>query len=263
MADTIIRTIYVKRNTGIKPRSNYSDASDTQTLSALFRYTAEMSTSYRDRIKRLLTPPERRMFQTLATPQKVQDYLDTLPINFEASGETYMAPRRVLRAKTAHCFEGALLAAAALAYHGQKPLLLDFRTIPDDEDHVAALFRQNGYWGAISKTNHAILRYREPAYRSPRELAISFFHEYLMWDGRKSLRAYSRPFDLSKFAPERWVTADKELFWLVEALDKTRHFPTVPKKNLRTLRKAYKIELRAMKLVEWKRKKRLPRSRQR
>ena len=221
-------------------------------LSALFRYTAEMLMSYRNRIKRLLTPPERRMFQTLATPQKIQNYLDALPINFEAEGETYMAPRRVLRAKTAHCFEGALLAAAALAYHGQKPLLLDFRTIPDDEDHVAALFRQNGYWGAISKTNHAILRYREPVYRSPRELAMSFFHEYLMWDGRKSLRAYSRPFDLSRFKPEKWVTAEKDLFWLVEALDASRHFPIVPKKNLRLLRKAYPIELQAMKLTEWK-----------
>lgn len=165
-----------------------------------------------------------------------------------------MSPRRAIRAKMAHCFEGALFAAAALAYQGEKPLLLDFRTIPADEDHVVALFRQNGYWGAISKTNHAILRYREPVYASVRELAMSFFHEYLMWDGRKSLRAFSKPFDLSKFAPERWVTADEELFWLVEALDSSRHFPTVPTKNLRVLRKAYKIELRAMKLVEWKKK---------
>ena len=212
--------------------------------------------TYADRIERLLTPPERRLFQKLSTPQKIQAYLDTLPVNFEASGETYMSPRRVIRAKTAHCFEGALLAATALAYHGKRPLLLDFRTIPADEDHVVTLFRQNGYWGAISKTNHAILRYRDPVYRTVRELAMSFFHEYLMWDGKKSLRAFSGPFDLSKIAPERWVTADKELFWLVEALDKTRHFPTVPKKNLRLLRKAYKIELRAMKLVEWKSPKR-------
>lgn len=211
--------------------------------------------SFREKIRKILTPAERRLFERLSSPRKIQDYLDALPINFEASGETYMSPRRVLRAKTAHCFEGALLAAAMLASHGQRPLLLDFRTIPADEDHVVALFRQNGYWGAISKTNHAILRYREPVYESVRELAMSFFHEYLMWDGRKSLRAYSAPFDLSKFAPERWVTAEKDLFSLVDALDNTRHFPTVPKKNLRLLRKAYKIELRAMKLVEWKRRK--------
>ena len=208
---------------------------------------------YAERVRSLLTSAERRLFQKLNTPQKIQDYLDALPVNFERKGETYMSPRRVVRATTAHCFEGALFAAAVLAYHGQKPLLLDFRTIPTDEDHVVALFKQNGFWGAISKTNHAILRYREPVYASVRELAMSYFHEYLMWDGRKSLRAYSKPFDLSKYAPERWITADEELFWLVEALDKSRHFPIVPKKNLRLLRRAYPIELQAMKLIEWKR----------
>ena len=210
-------------------------------------------TMYADRLKSVLAPKERRLFDKLSTPQKIQDYLDTLPINFERKSETYMSPSRVVRAKTAHCFEGALFAAAVLAYHGQKPLLLDFRTIPSDEDHVVALFKQYSYWGAISKTNHAILRYREPVYESVRELAMSYFHEYLMWDGRKSLRAYSKPFDLSKYAPERWITADEELFWLVEALDKSRHFPIVPKKNLRLLRRAYPIELQAMKLIEWKR----------
>ena len=209
---------------------------------------------YSDRIRKLLTPPERRVFDKLRTPQKVQDYLDKLPINFEWKGETYMSPRAVLRAKTAHCMEGAVFAAAVHAYHGHKPLLLDFRTLPSDEDHVVALFRQNGRWGAISKTNHSILRYRDPVYTSVRELAMSFFHEYLLWNGKKSLRAYSKPFDLSKFPPERWVTAKSDLWWLVEALDWSRHFPAVPKKSLRVLRKAYPIELRAMKLVEWKKR---------
>ena len=208
--------------------------------------------SYATRLKALLTPAERRLFEKLKTPQKIQDYLDTLPINFETSGETYMSPRRVIRAKTAHCFEGALLACAVLAYHGERPFLLDFRTIPEDEDHVVVPFRQNGYWGAISKTNHAILRYREPVYKTIRELAISYFHEYLTWSGKKSLREYSKPYDLSRYAPERWVTAEEELFWLVDALDESKHFPTVPKKNLRKLRKAYDVELRAMKIVEWK-----------
>ena len=184
----------------------------------------------------------------------MQEYLDTLPVNFEAKGETYMSPRAVLGAKTAHCMEGAVFAAAVLAYHGRKPLLLDFRTLPADEDHVVALFKQNGYWGAISKTNHSILRYREPVYNNVRELAMSFFHEYLLWNGKKSLREYSAPFDLSKFPPEKWVTAKNDLWWLVEALDSSRHFPTVPKKNLRLLRKAYPIELRAMKLTEWKKR---------
>lgn len=207
---------------------------------------------YSARVKKTLTAAERRVFERLSTPQKIQDYLDTLPINFEMKGETYMSPRRVLREKTAHCFESALLAAAALAYHGQKPLLLDFRTIPEDEDHVVVPFRQNGFWGALSKTNHAILRYREPVYKDIRELALSYFHEYLTWKGKKSLRGYSKPFDLSRYAPEKWITAEKELFWLVDALDASKHFPLVPKKNIKKLRKAYDVELEAMKIVEWK-----------
>ena len=207
---------------------------------------------YANRIACLLNSSERALFSRLKTPQRIQEYLDTLPINFELSGETYMSPRRCVQARVAHCFEGALLAAAVLAYHGKKPLLLDFRTIPADEDHVVTLFRQYDCWGAISKTNHVTLRYREPAYKTLRELAMSFFHEYLMWDGRKSLRAYSAPFDLSRFPPERWVTPDEDLFWLVDALDTSRHFPAVPKTNLQTLRKAHPIELRAMKLTEWK-----------
>lgn len=207
--------------------------------------------SYRDRIHAPLFPAEHRILKKLKNPRKIQDYLDTLPINFEMKGETYMSPRRVMREKTAHCFEGALFAAAALAYHGEKPLLMDFRTIPEDEDHVITLFKQNGYWGALSKTNHAILRYRDPIYLSPRELAVSYFHEYLMYDRRKSLRAYSAPYDLSKFAPQRWITEEKELFWLVRALDNARHFPIAPKKNLKLLRKAAPVEIRAMSIVEW------------
>ncbi len=208
--------------------------------------------SYRDRVRALLTPHEDRLLKKLSTPQKIQDYLDTLPINFELRGETYMSPRRVIREKTAHCFEGALLAAAALAYHGEKPLLMDFRTIPEDEDHVVALFKRGRYWGALSKTNHAILRYRDPVYASPRELAMSYFHEYLMHDRRKSLRAYSAPYDLRIYRPERWITEEKDLFWLVGALDRARHFPTVSKKNMVALRKANPVEITAMNIVEWK-----------
>jgi hypothetical protein len=208
--------------------------------------------AYADSIEILLKPKERALLERLATAQKIQDYLDSLPINFEKSGETYMSPRRTIAAKTAHCFEGAILAAAALAFHGQPPLLMDLRTIPADEDHVVALFRQNGRWGAISKTNHAILRYRDPVYRSPRELALSYFHEYVMDSGRKSLESYSAPFDLRRYPPEKWVTAGEELFWLVEALNGSRHFPIAPAKNMRQLRKASGIELRALKLTEWR-----------
>lgn len=206
---------------------------------------------YTERLKKLLLPAERTTLSRLDSPSKIQDFLDSLPINFEKRGETYMSPRRMLKAKTAHCFEGALLAAAALAYHGQKPLLMDLRTAPDDEDHVITLFRQNGFWGAISKTNHPVLRYRDAIYATPRELAMSYFHEYFDKKGKKTLREYSAPYDLTKFAPEKWLIDDEDLIWLVNALDDSRHFPIVPKKNLRSIRKATRYEIRAMAVTEW------------
>ncbi len=209
---------------------------------------------YAKKIRALLSPSEKKIFAKLTTPQKIQNYLDTLPINFELRGETYMSPRRMMKAKTAHCFEGALFAAAALAYHGEKPLLMDLRTAVPYEDHVITLFRTNGLWGAISKTNHAILRYRDAVYRSPRELAMSYFHEYVESDGKKSLREYSKLFDLTRYAPQRWVVAEGDLHWLVDALDNSRHSPIAPKKNLRILRAASKIERKAMDIVEWKKR---------
>ena len=210
--------------------------------------------TYSLRLKSTLTSDERKIFAKLRTPQKIQDYLDTFPVNFEQCGETYMSPRRVIEEKTAHCLEAAVFAAAAFAYHGQHPLLMDLQTISMDQDHVVALFQVNGYWGAISKTNHAVLRYRDPIYSTLRELAASYFHEYFMDDGLKSLRRYSKPFDLSKYAPEKWVTAEKDLFWLIEPLDSSHHFPIVPKKNERLLRHATQAELDATDFVEGKKK---------
>lgn len=207
---------------------------------------------YSDRLKAVLTPSEKKLFAKLSTPQRIQDYLDTLPINFELRKETYLSPREVIHQKTAHCMEGALLAAAAIAYHGGKPYLLDLQTAADDDDHVIALFQKGGAWGAISKTNHAILRFRDAVYSSPRELVMSFFHEYFLEEnGKKMLRAYSAPFDLRQFAPEAWVTTSEDLGWLAGELDWSRHFPVAPKKALRNLRDASRIERRAIALTEW------------
>lgn len=208
--------------------------------------------TFRARSSLLLSPTERQLFQKLSTPGKIQDYLDALPINFELAGETYFSPRRTIREGTAHCFEGALFAAAALAWHGQKPLLLDLKTAEDDTDHVVALFRQNDHWGAISKTNHPVLRWRDPVYASVREVAMSFFHDYFLSpSGVKTLRSFSKPFDLSRYKPERWMTAEEDLFWLVEALDESPHVKIVGGSGLRALRKASKIEIEASDLQEW------------
>lgn len=199
-----------------------------------------------------LTKKEMLILKKLSTPIKIQNFLDKLPTNWEKKGETYMSPRRVLKEKEAHCLEGALLAAAALFLRGEPPLLFDLWT-DEGDDHVVVLYRKNGYWGAISKTNHASLRFRDPVYKNLRELALSYFHEYFdNKTGKKILRKYSaEPFDLRRFGTA-WVTAEEELFKIAKAIDAAPHRTLVPKKNARFLRKADGMELRAGRLIEWK-----------
>lgn len=201
-----------------------------------------------------LTRAEESFLRRLNTPSKIQDFLDSLPVNYEPRGETLMSPRRVLKARTAHCFEGALLAAAALWLQGETPLLMDFKTVPTDEEHVVALFKRAGYWGAISKTNHAILRYRDAIYKTPRELALSYFNEYFDFEtGAKTLRSYSAPFNLTKW-PEPWVTASHDLWRLDRALDRSPHFKLLTPQQVKALRPVNKIEIKAGRLLEWPRR---------
>jgi hypothetical protein len=209
-------------------------------------------TAYKRAIRALLTARERAAFARLDTPQKIQRYLDRLPINFELNGAGTMSPRRTLKARTAHCADGALLAATALAYHGRPAWLMDFQTLPVDEDHIIAVFQERGLWGAISKTNHAVLRWRDPIYRTPRELAMSFAHEYYLWGGRRSLLAFSKPFDCARYAPQRWVTAEGDLEWLMQALDSSPHERVAPRSVLKKRLPASKVELRMLGIVEWR-----------
>lgn len=206
----------------------------------------------RPALRDVLTKSESKLFSRLNSPAIIQDYLISLPFNHEQDGETYMSPRRTIAAGTAHCFEGALFAAAALLYHGQKPLLLDLRTTNDDQDHVVALFREGKFWGAISKTNHAVLRYRDPIYATVRELALSYFHEYFLGNGKKTMRAYSAPYDLSKLSDLSWVTGDDDLVELVNNLDDSPHFDIVPNGLLKRLRRADSIEIKTFDSEEWK-----------
>ncbi len=207
---------------------------------------------YTNQLKKVLSPQEQKLFLKLNTPSKIQDYLDSLPINFELGGDTLYSPRQVIVEQKAHCLEGALFAAAALAFHGKKPLLLDLQTLPYDEDHVVTLFQERGHWGAISKTNHAILRWRDPVYKTSRELAMSFFHEYFMNDGVKTLRAFSKPFDLRKYAPNVWVTAEKNLEDIAVDLDDSPHVVILlPGTSRQRLRKTSGVERKVLDFVEW------------
>ncbi len=177
-----------------------------------------------------LNKKEIKIFKKLNTPAKIQDFIDKLLPNFEKSGETCSSPRTTLARGTAHCLEGAYLAAAILWFHGEKPLLLDLKSSKKDFDHVVTLFKKDGYWGAISKTNHAVLRYREPVYKTIRELALSYFHEYFTnHDGRKTLRSFSRPFNLKKFG-KSWIIINEDLWDIGAALDDSPHIEIVPKK---------------------------------
>lgn len=188
----------------------------------------------------------------LNTPDKIQTFINTLPANFELQGETYMSPLRTLKEQKAHCMEGALLAASILKYHGHKPLIMDLRAQKPDQDHVVTLFKNNGYWGAISKTNHAVLRYREPIYKTLRELALSYFHEYFdNATGSKNLREYSAAFNLEKFNRIQWETTDVDLWDIVDALDNSKHYFLLNKKQVKILRKAEPIEIKAGELTEW------------
>lgn len=202
-------------------------------------------------LNELLTPAERRLFARLDAPQRIQDYLDRLPVNFEPDGDTIMSPRRMLKAKAAHCAEGALFAVAVLMFHGKQAALVDLRARPTDHDHVIAVFKQRGLWGAISKTNHSILRWRDPIYRSVRELVMSYSHEYCLPSGQRSLLAFSRPFSLARYKPSRWVTADDDLHWLMDALDASPHHDVAPKRVKQ--RRSTKIEIEAQGLTEWER----------
>jgi hypothetical protein len=195
--------------------------------------------------------PELRALTKLTTPRRVQDFLDSIPINFERRGETCSSPLATLQRGTAHCMEGALLAALALWMNGHPPLVMDLKTNDHDVDHIVTLFRRDGFWGGITKTNHAVLRYREPMFRDLRELAVSYFHEYSLPDGRKTLRAYSAAFDLRRYRGD-WITTDEPLWDLEGRIDRSRHYSLLNRRQIAGLRPADKIEIRAGKLVEWK-----------
>jgi hypothetical protein len=201
------------------------------------------------------TTEEVKLFRKLSSPKKIQDYVNSVPFNFSQRG-FYYSPRGVLKKVKMDCLEGAIFAAAALEFYGEKPLILDLRssTKPYDYDHILAVFKVDGFFGAISKTNHAVLRYREPVYRSVRELVMSFFHEYFLTDGRKTLREYSDPLDLSYFNKINWRTTDKSLWPIHERLDKVKHYKILTPKQIRNLRKVDKIEIKASWEEEYKKK---------
>ena len=182
-----------------------------------------------------LSKAEYAILKRLSSPEKVQAYIDAIPQNFEIGGETCLSVRVALRQRRALCIEGAMIAAAALWVHGEPPLLMDLRATRD-VDHIVTLFRRQGCWGAISKTNHPVLRWRDPVYRSLRELAMSYFHEYCNKRHQKTLRSYSVAFDMRRLAPATWVTQEKNCWEVGWAVDAARHYALISGKQTKLLR---------------------------
>ena len=197
-----------------------------------------------------LDEAEGRVLRALATPRQIQDYIASLPANFEPDGATLRSVRGVLKHRRAHCLEAAFTAACALWLHGEPPLLMDLTAAKGDADHVVTLFRRGGCWGAISKSNHVWLRWRDPVYRSLRELAMSYFHEYT--DGtRKTLRTYSRAVDLRRFAPATWVTNDEDCWDVGAALDDARHYRLISPAQAARLELRDEIEVKAGRILQY------------
>ena len=198
-----------------------------------------------------LTREETDIFRKLNTPEKIQDFLTSVPINFEPQGDTCYSARLALQMNRCHCIEAAFIAAGALLLHGEKALLLDFQAHGDD-DHVLALFRNGKHWGAISKSNSIWLRWRDPVYASPRELAMSYFHEYVN-ETHKTLRRISKPFDIGKYDPDYWLTSPENCWSMAQEIDASPHVDLISEAQARRLKLRDRFEIHANTIKEFRR----------
>jgi hypothetical protein len=167
------------------------------------------------------SPKELRKLRAMKDPYGIQKFLNDSLYHL---ADTAWSPRRVLAEQTAHCLEGSIFAAAALRANGYPPLLLDLEA-EHDTDHVIAVFRQHGGWGAIAKSNYSGLQWREPVHRTLRELALSYFNEYCNLRRERTLRRFSDPIDLKRFDRQNWMTTDKPVWFVVEHLFEIKHYP--------------------------------------
>ncbi len=198
-----------------------------------------------------LTREETEVFRKLSTPEKIQDFLTSIPINFEPQGDTCYSGRLALQMNRCHCIEAAFIAAGALLLHGEKALLLDFQAHGDD-DHVLALFKNGKHWGAISKSNSIWLRWRDPVYASPRELAMSYFHEYVN-ETHKTLRRISKPFDIGKYDPDYWLTSQENCWSMAQEIDASPHVDLISEAQARRLKLRDRFEIHANTIKEFAR----------
>ncbi len=190
--------------------------------------------------------------KSLHTPIDIQDFLDSLGFNYEKKGETCMSPLRVMEERKAHCIEGALLACVCLMLQKEQGRIVNLKVADTDYDHIITIFKKNGYYGAISKTNHVVLRYRDPVYRSVRELVMSYFHEYyLTYNGKKTLQGYTNPINVRRFGTH-WILEKEHLWGIAEKVFDTPIIDIIPQENKRYIRSADSFEQKIAAIPEWK-----------
>jgi hypothetical protein len=198
--------------------------------------------------------PEYKLLFKLNTPQKIQTFLENIPFNHETKGETCLSAESVLRENKAHCIEGAFLACACLMHAGRKPRIVSLKAAKPDDDHIIVLFKEHGYFGALSKTNHAVLRYRDPIYKTVRELVMTYVHEYFLYTtGRKTLIGYTKPIDLMRFGTS-WIDSTEDVFDIGNAIYNMPTIPLLPASQKGKLRKASLFERKVLRPQEWKQK---------
>ncbi len=189
-----------------------------------------------------LTRSEARLISTLSTPAKIQAFLDSIEYSEE---ERYRSPLTVLRDRKGHCFDGAMFAAAMLRRIGHPPLITDIIPNDNDDDHLLALYKVDGHWGAVAKSNYSGLRFREAVYRSLRELVLSYFDDFFNAIGEKTMRAYTKPLNLSSFDTAGWMTEDAILDAIGEKLDEVPKYTVLTRSMIRRLSFADERSLRA------------------
>ena len=180
----------------------------------------------------MLTRSEQRIMARLTSPAKIQEFLDQTSYSTE---DIYRCPLRVLRECRAHCFDGAVFAAAALRRLGFAPLVLELVPNERDDDHLIALYKRDGLWGSVAKSNFVGLRFREPVFRSLREVVLSYFEQFYNVAGEKTLRAYTLPLNLTAFDALGWTVKDEPLDQIAESLDKKRRISVITDEAVRQL----------------------------
>lgn len=169
----------------------------------------------------LLTAEELEVFAQLRSPCEIQAFLDSVDYSTE---ERYRCPRNVLRDRKAHCYDGAVFAAAALQFLGYPPLLVELLPNDRDDDHILSVFRRGSSWGAIAKSNFVGLRYREPVYRNLRELVMSYFESYFNVARERTLLGYTAPLNLTRFGKLHWHIHDSAMDIIGDAFAQVRQY---------------------------------------